>query len=177
MRVNSYDIIIMRRKYREPCRRNLTGLLLLRSNKVLVTVKIYDFGNRRGSYTQKGGATVPRKPKKPCAYSGCPNLTDDKYCDEHKHLGLQDNIDYNRYRRDPDSNKRYGRAWKRIRDRYVSTHPLCERCKAEGRLTPVEEVHHIIPLNQGGSNKEDNLMSLCHNCHMKIHGEMKTNDR
>ena len=125
-------------------------------------------------YTQKGGATVPRKPKKPCAYSGCPNLTDDKYCDEHKHLSLQDNIDYNRYRRDPDSNRRYGRAWKRIRDRYVLAHPLCEKCKAEGRLTPVEEVHHIIPLNQGGSNKEENLMSVCHNCHMKIHGQLKS---
>ena len=142
----------MRRKYRKPCRRKiLQGFC----------------------YAQKGGATVPRKPKKPCAYSGCPNLSEDKYCDEHKHLSLQDNIDYNRYRRDPESNRRYGRAWKRIRDRYVSTHPLCEKCKAEGRLTPVEEVHHILPLNQGGSNKTENLMSLCHSCHMKIHGEMK----
>ncbi len=125
----------------------------------------------------RGSENVPRKPKKPCAYSGCPNLTDDKYCDEHSYLNGQEDKYYNKYQRDKDSNKRYGRAWKRIRDRYVSTHPLCEHCKAEGRIVPVQEVHHIIPLNQGGSNKDDNLMSLCHNCHMKIHGEMKINDR
>ena len=31
---------------------------------------------------------------------------------------------------------RDGREWKRIRARYVKAHPLCERCLAEGRLTP-----------------------------------------
>ena len=120
---------------------------------------------------------MPRKPKKPCAYQGCPNLTDDRYCDVHKHLEKKEANDYNRYSRDPDSNKRYGRAWKRIRDRHVSTHPLCEVCKEHGRLTPVEEVHHIVPLTEGGTNKKDNLLSVCHSCHMKIHGRMKSDDR
>ena len=40
--------------------------------------------------------------------------------------------DYNRYARTPDSNKKYGRAWKRIRDRYAAAHPLCERCLKKG---------------------------------------------
>ena len=27
---------------------------------------------------------MPSKPKKPCAYPGCPNLTDGRYCPEHQ---------------------------------------------------------------------------------------------
>ena len=69
-------------------------------------------------------------------------------------------------------NKKYGRAWKRIRDKYVSQHPLCERCLQEGRMTPVQEVHHILPVSKGGRHTQDNLMSLCKSCHNKIHHEL-----
>ena len=98
----------------------------------------------------QGGGKVPRKPKRPCSYRR----------------------QYNRYGRPADSNKKYGRAWKRIRDRYAAAHPLCEMCLKEGRLTPVEEVHHIVPLSQGGTHRNDNLMSLCQSCHTKIHLEI-----
>ena len=54
---------------------------------------------------------------------------------------------YNKYGRPADNNKKYGRAWKRIRDRYAAAHSLCEMCLKEGRLTPVEEVHHIVPVS------------------------------
>lgn len=79
---------------------------------------------------------------------------------------------YDRFERRPDVNKKYGRAWKRIRDKYVSLHPLCEQCLKEGRLTPVEEVHHILPVSKGGRHTQENLMSLCKSCHNKIHHEM-----
>jgi 5-methylcytosine-specific restriction protein A len=114
---------------------------------------------------QDRGDKMPRKPKKPCGYPGCPELTDKRYCSTHQRLS---NKHYNKYMRDPVSNKRYGRAWKRIRDRYIKAHPLCEACKRQGRLTPVEEVHHIKPLSQGGSNDFSNLMSLCKSCHSSI---------
>lgn len=29
---------------------------------------------------------MPRKPKRGCAYPGCPKLTDGQYCEEHKKL-------------------------------------------------------------------------------------------
>lgn len=108
---------------------------------------------------------MPRKPKRACSYPGCPELTDDIYCKSHKKLA---NKHYNKYQRDPESNKRYGRRWKRIRDRYIKGHPLCEECQKHGRLTPVEEVHHILPLSKGGSNNPENLMSLCKSCHSAI---------
>lgn len=33
---------------------------------------------------KKEDGQMPRKPKKPCAYPGCPNLTDGRYCPEHQ---------------------------------------------------------------------------------------------
>ena len=61
---------------------------------------------------------------------------------------------------------------KKIRDRYVQAHPLCEQCLKQGRTTPAEEVHHIIPLSRGGTHSTDNLMSLCQSCHNKIHHDL-----
>ena len=107
---------------------------------------------------------MPSKPKKPCRYPGCPNLTRETYCEEHQKATA---TSYNQTRRDPDSNKRYGRRWRNIRDLYVRAHPLCEDCLKEGKHVPVYEVHHIVPLSLGGTNDTDNLISLCHSCHEK----------
>jgi len=79
---------------------------------------------------------------------------------------------YNKYSRGPDANRKYGRAWKKIRDRYAREHPLCEMCKEDGRLTSIDEVHHILPISQGGTHDRSNLMSLCKSCHNKIHLEI-----
>ena len=106
------------------------------------------------------------KPAKPCKYPGCPHLTHDTYCDEHRTLARKR---YEKYERDPETNKRYGRAWKKIRARYVAAHPLCEMCQEEGRFTSVEIVHHIKELSDGGTHDEINLMSVCKSCHSKIH--------
>ena len=82
---------------------------------------------------------VPTKPKRPCSYPGCPKLTDGRFCEEHAKAEAKR---YEKYDRDPAVRRRYGRAWKRIRDRYIQEHPLCELCQQEGRLTPAEEIHH-----------------------------------
>jgi len=108
---------------------------------------------------------VPYKPKRPCAHTGCPNLTDGYYCPEHAKAEARR---YNKYDRDPATNARYGRSWKKIRAAHLAAHPLCEACKQAGKLTPASEVHHIKPLSQGGTNAEGNLMSLCKPCHSEI---------
>ena len=108
---------------------------------------------------------LPFKPKRPCSHPGCPKLTYGRFCDEH---AKQEARRYERYDRDPAARKRYNRTWKRIRDRYISLHPLCERCEKQGRITPAEEVHHIKPLSCGGTNETSNLMSLCTSCHSEI---------
>lgn len=108
---------------------------------------------------------MPRKPKSPCRHPGCPELTDERYCKKHKKLA---DAQYNKYGRDPATRKRYGRAWQRIRDRYLAEHPLCEQCQKENRVKKAEEVHHIISLSKGGTHDQDNLMALCKTCHSRI---------
>ena len=111
---------------------------------------------------------MPRKPKHPCSYPGCPRLVEsgERYCTEHARIAAKH---YELYERDPAARKRYNAEWRRIRERYVAAHPLCERCLKEGRYTPAEHVHHILPLSEGGTNDEANLMAVCRSCHSKIH--------
>ena len=62
---------------------------------------------------------MPNKPKRPCRYPGCGRLSDGPYCEIHRKVVKKE---YDRYERSPDINKKYGRAWKRIRDRYAAEH-------------------------------------------------------
>ena len=114
---------------------------------------------------------MPKRPKRPCSYPGCSQLAEcgDRYCDEHK---KQTNHEYNKYRRDPETKKRYGKEWRSIRDLYIRAHPLCEECSKLGLITPAQEVHHILPLAHGGTNEATNLMSLCKACHSRITVQM-----
>ena len=69
---------------------------------------------------------MPRKSKRPCSHPDCPNLTEDKYCEEHKSLHPDR----------PSAAKRgYGSKWQRVSKAYLRRHPLCVRCKAQGRFT------------------------------------------
>lgn len=111
---------------------------------------------------------MPTKPKRPCSYPGCPKLTDGRFCEEHAKAEAKR---YEKYDRDLAVRRRYGRAWKRIRDWYIQEHPLCELCQQEGKLTPAEEVHHKKPLAEGGTHARDNLVALCKSCHARIHSQ------
>ena len=111
---------------------------------------------------------LPRLPKKPCKYPDCPNLTEKIYCEEHE---KEMNRTYEKYGRDQTVRRKYGRAWKRIRDKYVSEHPFCEKCFEKGVLVPAQEIHHILPLSEGGTHDKSNLISLCKSCHAKIHAD------
>ena len=111
---------------------------------------------------------MPRKPKRPCSYPGCPELTDRRFCEKHE---KEENKRYEKYDRNPAVRRRYGRAWKRIRDKFVSEHPFCEVCYGKGIIVETEEVHHKIPLSKGGTHERSNLIALCKSCHARIHAE------
>ena len=49
------------------------------------------------------------------------------------------------------------------RDKYT-----CQCCKGKHKDSKLE-VHHIIFRSQGGSNEEDNLITLCSTCHYNVH--------
>lgn len=108
---------------------------------------------------------MPMRAKHQCNFPGCPELTNERYCEAHR---KQMHTDYNQHRRDPRINARYDERWRRVRALYISAHPLCEECGKHGKLTPSQEVHHILPLADGGTHDETNLMALCKSCHSKI---------
>lgn len=63
------------------------------------------------------------------------------------------------------------RRWRLLRQVKMIDNPLCERCEAEGRVKPTEEVHHIVPIdiNPDLAFDYDNLKSLCIDCHKLEH--------
>lgn len=70
--------------------------------------------------------------------------------------------------------------WMRLRRDTLTAHPLCQRCEAEGRITPATEVHHICPVEEAITMTDKvqrmydphNLKALCHSCHVKTHTEL-----
>lgn len=52
------------------------------------------------------------------------------------------------------------------RDNYT-----CQHCKGKHKDSKLE-VHHIIFRSQGGSDNEENLITLCSTCHKKLHNGM-----
>ena len=71
-----------------------------------------------------------------------------------------------------------GRPWMRLRNAILDEDPLCVRCLAEGRTVAGEEVDHIVPLHQGGTDVRHNLQVLCSTCHAeKTRAEMRDTHR
>lgn len=75
--------------------------------------------------------------------------------------------------------------WLRLRKYILTNHPLCQRCNAQGVITPAREVHHVRPVEEavGKADKRqrmydpNNLQALCHDCHVQVHTEMGRSGR
>jgi 5-methylcytosine-specific restriction endonuclease McrA len=60
----------------------------------------------------------------------------------------------------------YGAAWQRIRKLAIARdRGLCQTCLAKSKVTPFDEVDHIKPKAQGGTDNLDNLQCICKPCH------------
>lgn len=82
---------------------------------------------------------MPKRPNTPCKHPGCPKLVPygSSYCEEHKSLHYDESRNSDR--------RGYTNKWRKISKSFLKTHPLCVRCKAEGRYTKATVVDHIIP--------------------------------
>lgn len=47
----------------------------------------------------------------------------------------------------------------------------CRNCGKESNL----EAHHIVPIEAGGTNDLSNIATLCRDCHLKAHGNLRHN--
>ena len=61
---------------------------------------------------------------------------------------------------------RYGKEHREAREIMGDTPKVCVNCGSTDKV----EVHHIVPLSMGGSNRASNIVYLCLECHYRAHG-------
>lgn len=110
---------------------------------------------------------MPHAPARPCRVRGCPGLTTARngYCDDHKSRGWKQKTKGGKVL--TASERGYGWQWQKLRDAVLAAEPLCRQCQEEGRTTLAQEVDHIIPKSQGGTDDWENLAPICKQCHRK----------
>lgn len=71
------------------------------------------------------------------------------------------------------------RWWGDVRIEHLRKHPLCQMCERDGIITSAVDVHHLTPVQSVPINKMEsvcydpnNLISLCIECHRKIHRQI-----
>jgi len=100
---------------------------------------------------------MPYKPKRPCRHPGCPRVSEEVYCEEHRNL----------YARENAAARGYDAKWRRARARFLRDNPLCCKCMRNGRFTPATVVDHIKP-HRGDMVlfwDRSNWQPLCKSCH------------
>lgn len=106
---------------------------------------------------------MPDKPWRPCGKQGCPNLTKERFCDEHAHMANQ----YDK-ERGSAAKRGYGRRWQTYTERFLRQpeNAFCA-CGCGGLAT---EVDHITPINGPDDPlfwKRSNHQGLTHECHSR----------
>jgi 5-methylcytosine-specific restriction protein A len=112
---------------------------------------------------------MPTKPPGPCRWPGCPELQEPGghgYCARHEKEYRREDA----ARRGSSRQRGYTGKYERARAWILKRRPLCALCEAEGRLTPATMTHHVVPLSRGGTNRSDNLLPVCRECHDRLHG-------
>ncbi len=104
---------------------------------------------------------MPYRPKTPCNYPNCKELSNNRYCPDHQR----------KYQRDYDKERGsshargYNRNWRKVRVMVLNEEPLCRECLKEGKTTPANEVDHID--GDARNLSRENLQPLCKPCHSR----------
>lgn len=101
--------------------------------------------------------------KKPCSVCGTPSYG--PRCPKHAEAFAKTHV------KSPDNSQihKSGGGWARTRKAQLRRQPLCELCLSEGLTTQAQEIDHIIPRGQGGTDKPANLRSVCTRHHILLH--------
>jgi 5-methylcytosine-specific restriction protein A len=108
----------------------------------------------------KRGDRMPKKPKSPCNHPGCPELTAERFCEQHR----KEYIKFNDRHRESAHKRGYNGRWQKARMSFLKRNPLCVHCR---RTTPATVVDHIRP-HRGDKSlfwDVDNWQPLCEHHH------------
>jgi 5-methylcytosine-specific restriction protein A len=98
---------------------------------------------------------MPSRPASPCGTPRCPNL---RPCPVHAPKPWATTTT-SRHRRG------YGTDWDKLRARKLKANPWCEECGARAVA-----VDHRVPKAEGGTDRWENLQSLCSPCEKRKTG-------
>lgn len=71
------------------------------------------------------------------------------------------------------SDEQYGTNWETYREKALQRDGRqCTRCGSSENESL--HVHHKLPLAEGGTNDLDNLLTLCQECHHRVHAERRS---
>ena len=103
-----------------------------------------DMRRFRPSEIQSKGFSMPLRLRTRCRHPGCPRLTRDRFCEEHRGSYMRASD----ARRGSAPERGYDRAWNDVAEtRRRLDFELCQPCREEDRLTPSRIVDHIIPIH------------------------------
>ncbi len=110
---------------------------------------------------------MPSAAPRPCRHPGCGTLVRDGsgFCGKHqadRTLGK-----FADERRGSRQSRGYGAEWEQTRKRILRRDKgLCQPCLSNGRPRPARQVDHKVPKFEGGTDDDDNLQSICNECHV-----------
>ena len=121
--------------------------------------------------------SIPTNTK--CAQLGCPNLRSkgNTYCLEH---GGRDKYDTKHNNKTPERKEQIAlyqtKQWDTLRQIKLSTHPLCQACLINNRVTQAQHIDHLFPWMQLSKDAfyRNVFQSLCAEHHReKTHLEQR----
>lgn len=99
------------------------------------------------------------RPRKPCSYPGCRELTDGRSsrCEKHPRQAWAGNAT-------SQGRRITGRRLQAAREKLFREQPLCVECERNGRVRAATIRDHTVPLAEGGEDVEGNTQGLCQEC-------------
>ena len=108
---------------------------------------------------------MPQRAPTACRRPGCRGLVRAGVCSVCGPLRRQSAAEHDERRGDA-TERGYDARWRRVRHLHLLAEPLCRMCREAGRVRPAVLVDHITPIRDGGARlDDDNLQSLCRQCH------------
>lgn len=102
---------------------------------------------------------MPSAAPRPCTHPGCGVLVRDGTgrCPKHPKPAW--------VKKATAAKRITGRKLQRMRAELFEREPLCRPCRHAGRVTLATMRDHILALEEGGTDTDDNVQPICHACH------------